>query len=127
MIFLHFLFFLINLAAFLAGIIIYGQNYLVFDSFLYSFYDFLLISSNSCDFSKISKNFSVSFEGSIYGKLIFFMQIFETRINLVSKFLSSFSRYIGIVESMIHGLHGPPPSGRSLFTCRVAGDQIELN
>ena len=35
--------------------------------------------------------------------------------------------YIGIVESTVHGLHGPPPSGRSLFTCRVAGDQIELN
>ena len=34
---------------------------------------------------------------------------------------------IGIVESTVHGLDGPPPSGRSLFTCRVAGDQIELN
>ena len=35
--------------------------------------------------------------------------------------------FIRIAESTVHGLHGPPPTGQSLFTCRVAGDQIELN
>ena len=35
--------------------------------------------------------------------------------------------YICIAESTVHDLHGPPLTGQSLFTCRVAGDQIELN
>jgi hypothetical protein len=36
-------------------------------------------------------------------------------------------KHICIAESTVQGLHGPPLTGRSLFTCRVAGDQIELN
>ena len=35
--------------------------------------------------------------------------------------------YYSIAESTVHGLHGPPPTGQSLFTSRVAGDQEELN
>ena len=37
---------------------------------------------------------------------------------------SSFSNLfycICIAESTVYGLYGPPPTGQSLFTCRVAG------
>ena len=46
----------------------------------------------------------------------------------LSRLVSEYdSLYICIAESTVHSLQGPPPTGQSLFTCRVAGDQIELN